>query len=106
MEDTAWLWVIIGIVGFSLYESKSETKEARMLSLSRAQYEEINLVNAKTKIDELLNKANQDYSQSYNESASGKLNLNNEINTIKQDVDNALVDIRGELTDLHKKLDD
>ena len=94
-------WILVVVLGVSLYNAKDDVnaaKESYKHSLSRGQFEESNLVNASQKIDQMLRQTNQIcYPNSYSR-LDGLCGL-------KQDVDSALVDIRAELADMHKKLD-
>ena len=89
-DSNNWIWVLVVILGVSLYNAKDELKEAKKLNehnLSRMRYVESNLLKAKTKITEIKNYNSNSYFQG-----------------VEQDIDNALVDVRAEMYDLHANL--
>jgi hypothetical protein len=90
-DSNSWLWVLLVILGVSLYNAKDDLKETKKLNehnLSRMRYVESNLLKAKTKITEIKNYNSNSYFQG-----------------VEQDIDNALVDVRAEMYDLHANLD-
>jgi len=100
MENSAGLaWIVAIVLGIMLYNAKSDAKEFNQHSLSRMQFIESNLVEASKKVDDFLTKTNQTCYNTYYGRPEGLCGL-------KQDITNALVDVRPELEDLHKKLKD
>ena len=98
MDESIWLWILIAYVGITSYYSKHETKEFNEHSLRRMQYVESNLLKAQTKLDITI--------QSSAQYCNGYSNASGSLCDIRSDVTNALTDVRPELIDLHKKLED
>ena len=90
-DSNSWVWIVVVFLGVSLYNAKDDLKETKKLNehnLSRMRYVESNLLKAKTKITEIKNYNSNSYFQG-----------------VEQDIDNALVDVRAEMYDLHANLD-
>lgn len=90
-DSNSWVWIALISLCIVLYNAKDDLKEAKKLNehnLSRMQYVESNLLQAKTKITEIKNYNSNAYFQG-----------------VEQDIDNALVDVRAEMYDLHANLD-
>ena len=90
-DANSWVWIVVVFLGVSLYNAKDDLKEAKKLNehnLSRMRYVESNLLKAKTKITEIKNYNSNLYFQG-----------------VEQDINNALVDVRAEMYDLHATLD-
>ncbi|QWD70385.1 hypothetical protein [Polynucleobacter sp. UB-Siik-W21] len=100
MENSSGLaWIVAIALGIMLYNAKNDAKEFNKHSLSRMQYVESNLIDASKKVDDFLTKTNQACYNTYYGRPEGLCGA-------KQDIANALVDVRPELEDLHKKLKD
>ena len=97
MDETMWIIVLVGLFGVYSYFSKDETKEFNKLSLSRMQFIESNLTKAQTKLDVLI--------QSGGHFCGDFSNTNTTLCDARNDINNALIDLRPELNDLHKKLE-
>jgi len=92
-------WIVAIVLGIMFYNAKSDAKDFNQRTLSRMQFVESNLVEASKKVDDFLVKTNQTCYNAYYGRPEGLCGL-------KQDIKNALVDVRPELEDLHKKLKD
>jgi hypothetical protein len=92
-------WIVAIVLGIMFYNAKSDAKDFNQRTLSRMQFVESNLVEASKKVDDFLVKTNQTCYNTYHGRPEGLCGL-------KQDIKNALVDVRPELEDLHKKLKD
>ena len=81
-------WIIVAILSFMLYNANGTVKDYEALNnhnLSRMQFVESNLLAAKAKIAEIRT----DYADNF-------------INSPNQEIDDALVDVRAEMSDLRK----
>ncbi len=92
-------WIVAIVLGIMLYNANNDAKEFNQHSLSRMQFIEANLLEASKKVDDFLTKTNQTCYNTYYIQTKDLCGL-------KQDITNALVDVRPELEDLHKKLKD
>lgn len=100
MENSSGLaWIVAIVLGIMLYNAKNDANEFNQRTLSRMQFVESNLVEASKKVDDFLVKTNQSCYDTHYGRSEGLCGL-------KQDIKNALVDVRPELEDLHKKLKD
>jgi hypothetical protein len=97
MDETMWLVLLLAFVGVSSWYSKHEVKEFNELSLSRMQFVESNLLKAQTKLDVLI--------QSGGHFCGDFSNTNTTLCDARNDINNALIDVRPQLIELHKKLE-
>lgn len=96
--------VLVGAIVILLvmqYNDKKDVTKFDEHSLSRMQYIESNLVSAEAKLEKIL-EANKESCHMY---AVYGYRPNDGLCGIRQDIKNALIDVRPEIADLHKKLD-
>jgi len=90
-DSKSYVWLIVVMLGIFLFQSRETVREYEILNernLSRMQYVESNLLSAKGKL------------------GNNAINYSNNFNgNVEKDIDNALIDVRAEMDDLHKKID-